>query len=178
MTVSGLVGAAVVLIGVTYVWHHPRQTAEKHVSKPKVTIKVGPSKPVNFLPQTQPLHNPHHNQQLNQVYTAVQQMLQSPTTLSLDTSGFVQSVYAKAGVKLPRTIAEQAQTGTIINNPTDLIRGDLIFFDLDGGKGTPTFDGIYLGNNQFAALTTHGLKVINLNDSYWSGKFLYGRRVL
>ena len=61
---------------------------------------------------------------------------------------------------------------------TNLEKGDLVFFNLDNTNGTATFDGIYLGGNQFAALTTHGLRVINLSDSYWSGKFLYGRRVL
>jgi NlpC/P60 family len=172
MIVSGLLGATVVLIGVAafYVWHHLRQPAAKPTSGSNVVIQVVSSKPVDSLQQNQPQ---------NQVYATVQQMLQAPATAaSLDASGFVQSVYAKVGVQLPRTIAEQAQTGTIINNPNDLEKGDLVFFNLDNTNGTATFDGIYLGGNQFAALTTHGLRVINLSDSYWSGKFLYGRRVL
>ncbi|CAM3869126.1 C40 family peptidase [Alicyclobacillus pomorum] len=171
MIVSGLLGATVVLIGVAafYVWQHLRQPAAKPASGSNVVIQVVSSKPVNSLQQ---------NQQQSQVYSAVQQMLQSPATASLDASGFVQSVYAKVGVQLPRTIAEQAQTGTIINSATDLQQGDLVFFNLDNTGGTATFDGIYLGGNQFAAMTTHGLKVISLSDPYWSGKFIYGRRVL
>ncbi|MCL6597184.1 MAG: C40 family peptidase [Alicyclobacillus macrosporangiidus] len=170
---SGLVGAAAVLIGATEAWHHLRQPAETQSSDSNVSIRLVSSTPVASLQQ-----NPQQIQRQNEVYAAVQQMLQAPATASMDASGFVQSVYAKVGVQLPRTIAEQAQTGTLINRSTDLARGDLVFFDLDNSNNAATFDGIYLGGNQFAALTTHGLKVIHLNDPYWSGKFLYGRRVL
>ncbi|WP_051663436.1 C40 family peptidase [Alicyclobacillus macrosporangiidus] len=178
---GGLVGASAVLIGATEVWHHLRQPAVPQSSDSNVSIQLVSSTPVNSLQQNQQQdgkQNPQQMQRQNQVYSVVQQMLQAPATASMDASAFVQSVYAKVGVQLPRTIAEQAQTGTLINRPTDLATGDLVFFHLDNTNSAPTFDGIYLGDNQFAALTTHGLKVIPLNDPYWSDKFLYGRRVL
>ncbi|GMA50691.1 hypothetical protein GCM10025857_20480 [Alicyclobacillus contaminans] len=171
MFASGLVGAAVVLLGiaVNYGWHHFHQPPVQPTSGSNVAIQVVSSKPADTSQPTQ---------QQNQVYATVQQMLHTAVPDSLDTSGFVQSVYAKVGIQLPRTIAEQAQTGTLVGSRSDLTTGDLVFFNLDNTGNTATFDGIYLGQNQFAAVTTHGLKVIDLSDTYWSGRFLYGRRVL
>jgi cell wall-associated NlpC family hydrolase len=177
---SGLLGATAVLAGAIGAWYHLWQRAGTPSSDSNVSIQLVSSTPVDASQQNQQQDQKQNPQQLqlqNQVYAAVQQMLQAPAPPSLDASGFVQSVYAKAGVQLPRTIAEQAQTGILIHRATNLAIGDLVFFDLDN-TGAATFDGIYLGNNQFAALTTHGLKVIPLDDPYWSGKFLYGRRVL
>ncbi|MCL6631506.1 MAG: C40 family peptidase [Alicyclobacillus herbarius] len=174
MVLSGCCGAAIVLAGVIYYFAHERQQATKtNKSVPKVTIQVGPAQPVYTV-------NPNGQtvQQQREVYAAVKRMLQSSGSLSLDASGFVQAALSSAGVSLPRTIADQAQTGTIIQDKQDLQTGDLVFFDLSGNGNAPTFDGVYMGQGQFAALTTHGLRLIALSDEYWAGKYLYGRRVL
>lgn len=112
-----------------------------------------------------------------QIDATVQSLLNSPIAPSMDASGFSQYVYSTAGVTLPRTISGQATMGTQVNDVRLLQDGDLVFFNLSSNQHTPTFDGIYLGDNQFAALTTHGIKSISLNDPYWKGKFLYGRHV-
>ena len=108
------------------------------------------------------------------VLAAVHQMMQNGSAHSLDSSAFVQRAYAAADVTVPRTFAEQAKAGTIVQSKTDLKTGDMVFFALSTGL----FDGIYIGNNEFAALTSHGIITASLADPYWGPRFLYGRRVL
>ena len=170
MILSGFGGAAVAIIAVAAFIGiqslrpklHEQPTVE--TSNSTVLIQVGPAKSIN-------------SGQQNQVYATVQQLVQSHSAPSFDASGFVQYVYNSAGIHLPRTIAEQSQVGTRINSPSQLERGDLVFFNMDN-TNTVSFDGIYLGGGQFAAVTTHGLMVIKLSDPFWSGKFQFGQRVL
>lgn len=149
--------------------HHSSQTTVSIQSDtndstvPKVSIASIPS--VNIQKQ----------QQISQ---AVNQVLQDPKTLSFDTSGFVQYIYQQVGVHVPRTIAEQIQTGTMIMDKTSLQIGDLVVFDLGNSPNTGTFDGIYVGHQQFAARTSQGIVEISLNQPYWNKRFIEGRRVL
>lgn len=66
-----------------------------------------------------------------------------------DCSGFVQYVYAKQGVNLPRTSEEQALVGTPVSTLSAAQPGDLLFFA--GSDGTPSAPGhvaIYLGRGE------------------------------
>ncbi|MFB5189540.1 C40 family peptidase [Alicyclobacillus fastidiosus] len=174
MIASGMLGGVIVIIAViAFHFLGPSLKPAASSSKPTSTAPTNPSNVIIKLVPTKPV-NTSHQTQLN---ATVQQVLSNPSDASFDASGFLQYVYAKVGVQLPRTIAEQSQVGTMVAR-SDLEDGDLVFFDLDGTSGTATFDGVYLGNNQFTAVTGHGLMTINLNDAYWSDKFLYGRRVL
>lgn len=73
-----------------------------------------------------------------------------------DCSSFVQYLYRRVGIKLPRTAIEQALCGrtVTINRVTDLEIGDLLFFTGRWGRYDPTFpEGIghvalYLGDGQ------------------------------
>jgi len=49
------------------------------------------------------------------------------TTSGTDCSGFVQSVFARLGVTLPRTAEQQSKIGQRVSL-TELHKGDLIFF--------------------------------------------------
>ncbi len=62
-----------------------------------------------------------------------------------DCSGFVQAVFGKFGVKLPRVSADQAKTGKPIKFK-DLQLGDLMFFSTRADKKI-THVGIYTGEN-------------------------------
>lgn len=119
---------------------------------------------------------------LNEVCLFAETMLKNPPhDGSFDTSGFVQDVYSKVNVKLPRTILEQSKVGKRITGRSQLQKGDLVFFDLSNSNHhevTITFDGIYLGKNTVAALTSHGLMAINMYSEYWLNKFRFGVRVL
>ncbi len=62
------------------------------------------------------------------------------TPSGFDCSGFTSYIYAKAGVRLPRTAAAQQRFATRVSNPQP---GDLIFF------GSPAYHvAIYAGNGK------------------------------
>jgi len=66
-----------------------------------------------------------------------------------DCSGFVQYVYAKLGVSLPRTSEEQAGAGTAVNSLSAAQPGDLLFFaGSDGTASAPGHVAIYLGHGE------------------------------
>lgn len=110
---------------------------------------------------------------------AEQYVRNHPKHLIFDTPGFVQNIFSRVNVKLPRTVLEQSKAGKKIFNRSQLQQGDLVFFNLTNtSKAEITFDGIYLGNNSFAALTTHGVTTISMNSAYWSNKFRFGVRII
>lgn len=81
----------------------------------------------------------------------------------VDCSGFVQEVYKKVGLKIPRTSNEQFNYSKIINLQDKNI-GDLIFFM----KNNKIYHvGIYYGDNQIIhSSSTHGVVIQPINDKY------------
>ena len=69
---------------------------------------------------------------------------QGSNTVGFDCSSFVQYVFAKAGVMLPRTTYAQINYGTPIE-PTQAQPGDLLFF---GNAQAPHHVAIYMGNGR------------------------------
>lgn len=114
--------------------------------------------------------------QQNAISSAVQQLLNQSVSEPKDCSAFVQYVYAQANVSLPRTVSGQAKVGERISQ-NQLQYGDIVFFDLSSTKNQVTFDGIYIGNGKFIAETTHGIKSLELNSTYWKKGFAYGRHI-
>lgn len=94
-----------------------------------------------------------------------------------DCSGFVQYVYGKMGVQLPRTVAEQIGVGKKVDL-AGLRPGDLVFFSNTYTAGLSHI-GIYLGNNQFvhAADEARGVTVSNMQDDYWKPRFFSATRL-
>lgn len=93
-----------------------------------------------------------------------------------DCSSWVQHVYRKFGINLPRSSRAQSHVGMPVTFK-QIKRGDLLFF---GSKGRVTHVGIYLG---------HGYWISNLDSSKdvailsvwgsWSYRhFLWGQRVI
>lgn len=66
----------------------------------------------------------------------------------VDCSAFVQKLYGKIGVDLPRTAAEQAQVGVKIEQLEDLQPGDRLYF-WDRRRNKIGHTGIYMGNGYF-----------------------------
>ena len=85
-------------------------------------------------------------------------------TSGADCSGFVQQIFKKYGINLPRTSREQwANTsGKKITNKKDLKKGDLVFFD--HGSGTIKHVGVYAGNGKMidAAGKKYGVKYTDI----------------
>lgn len=101
------------------------------------------------------------------------------TTRGFDCSGFVQHVYKKSGINLPRTAAEMSKQGTTINSKSQLRAGDLVLFATGATKHKITHVGIYIGNNKVIhATTSNGVSISGINDTYWGNKFIKGQRIL
>ena len=90
-----------------------------------------------------------------------------------DCSGLVSWAYAKNGVKVPRTAKEQSKLGASVSKSA-LKPGDVVVFRISSGLHT----GIYTGRGRFVHSPSAGKKVRvdDMNDKYWRGKFVAARR--
>ncbi len=94
-----------------------------------------------------------------------------------DCSGFINYVYSKNGINLPRVTSDQYKAGSSVSK-ANLKPGDLVFFETY--KPGPSHVGIYLGNNQFIHASSGSEKVIisSLTSSYYTEHYIGSRRVL
>lgn len=78
----------------------------------------------------------------------------------VDCSGFVQQIFKKYGVSLPRVAREQAKSGTEVKSSNKKV-GDLVFYT--NSNGVVDHVAIYIGNNQVvhAASTKRGIIISN-----------------
>lgn len=98
------------------------------------------------------------------------------TPSGFDCSGYVQYVFARHGISLPRVSKEQYTVGTWISK-SNLQPGDLVFFNTSGSSVSHL--GIYMGNDDFIhASTSKGVTISSLSNSYWSARYLGARRIL
>jgi len=100
-------------------------------------------------------------------------------TGGVDCSGLVQQVYASFGIQLPRVTYQQINTGQSVQIG-NLQPGDLVFFDTDKSQKGPDHVGIYLGGGKFIHAPKPGdsVKISSLTDSYYSTRWMGGRRIL
>ena len=96
-----------------------------------------------------------------------------------DCSGFVQFIYHRFKIDLPRSSAEQAQVGKVVTRQMDfskLLPGDLLFFRRGGPVGHA---GIYLGEGKMIHASNHryGVTVTDLRQPYYEGTFEVAKRV-
>ena len=109
-------------------------------------------------------------------YMGVPYIFGGTTPYGFDCSGYVQYVFAKAGISIPRTADVQYDFGTPIST-TDLVEGDLVFFTtyLPGASHV----GIYLGDNKFIhASSSRGVTISSLSQAYYSSHYIGARRIL
>ncbi|WP_336775082.1 C40 family peptidase [Paenibacillus sp. MMO-58] len=84
------------------------------------------------------------------------QFKRNPPPLEIDCSSFTQMVFAKVGLRLPRTSQEQAKHGKAVNK-ADLHPGDLIFYhipDRNPIKGSVGHVAIYAGRGSTSEADT------------------------
>lgn len=98
------------------------------------------------------------------------------TKNGIDCSAFVRAVYKAAfNIDLPRTAREQFNAADETISLSSVKAGDLLFFNTRGGV---SHVGVYLGNNKFVhASSSHGVTVSDLNEKYYSARFLGARRI-
>jgi len=93
---------------------------------------------------------------------------------AFDCSGFVQYVFGKLGIKLPRTAATQWSQLEPVSSPQ---AGDLVFFSFSGGRVDHV--GIYLGDGRFIHANSYERRVVveNLEAPWYRKVYLGARRV-
>ncbi len=102
----------------------------------------------------------------------------SGVTYAFDCSSFVQYVYGKFGIKLPRTSRAQATVGVRVSK-ANLKKGDLVFFTTSQSGGRIGHVAIYAGNGKI--LHTYGKPGVtysSLNATHWKKHYVTARRVL
>jgi len=93
-----------------------------------------------------------------------------------DCSGFVQWVFARIGVLLPREVREQYRTGQKIGL-REVRPGDLVFFETVSRGASHV--GLVIGADQFvhAPSSTGVVRVERFTASYWAKRFIGARRI-
>jgi cell wall-associated NlpC family hydrolase len=115
------------------------------------------------------------------------------TPAGVDCSGLVQALYQRAGVKLPRTVAQQYQAGRPVGRQ-ELHFGDVVFFnrycqtrDRDvylagifspGRSDEVCHNGFYLGGGRFVHASPRGVFISRLDAEVWRVSFRGARRYL
>lgn len=88
-----------------------------------------------------------------------------------DCSGLVQYVHRQIGLRVPRTTKAQLRNARPI--PVSHIQaGDLVFFDIDEGKGRHV--GIYEGAGRFIHAPSSGKRVSrsSVHNPYWRSRLI------
>ncbi len=115
------------------------------------------------------------------------------TPEGVDCSGLIQALYQRAGVILPRTVAEQFNEGRPVA-PGELRFGDVVFFNrycqargrspFLAGMLPPAYadevchNGLYLGDGRFVHASPQGVFVSRLDAEIWRISFKGARRYL
>jgi cell wall-associated NlpC family hydrolase len=102
------------------------------------------------------------------------------TPEGFDCSGYVQYLYKKHHIDLPRTAWEQSKIGREVN-PDELKKGDLLFFLTDRKRNIPiTHVGIYIGGGEFihAASRKKGIIISPLTHGSYARTFVKAKRVI
>jgi cell wall-associated NlpC family hydrolase len=97
-----------------------------------------------------------------------------------DCSGYVQYLYKKHHINLPRTAWQQSKKGITVEK-THLQKGDLLFFLTDKKRGIPiTHVGIYIGNGEFihAASKKRGIIISSILYGNYARCFVTAKRII
>lgn len=99
------------------------------------------------------------------------------TPQGFDCSGFVQYLYERLGVRLPRTASEQFEVGRDVT-PRRLAPGDLVFFRTDRHRVTHV--GVVVGDGTFihAPNARSRVRADRLESRYWAERYAGARRVV
>jgi len=90
------------------------------------------------------------------------------------TSTLLQAIF---NLSVPRTAKEQYDACVRVHK-NDLREGDLVFFKTQGSRRGVSHVGVYIGNNYFVhSSTSSGVMISNLDEDYFSTRFVSGGRL-
>lgn len=94
----------------------------------------------------------------------------------VDCSGFTTYVFAKSGIRLPRTSIEQSRIGERVSK-ADLQTGDLVFFVTGRRSSRINHVGMYVGDGKFIHASSSNRRVVVSPLSEYMGAFAGARRL-
>jgi probable lipoprotein NlpC len=113
------------------------------------------------------------------------------TPAGVDCSGLIQALYQRAGLHLPRTVADQYQAGVPVERH-ELHFGDVVFFNRYcqvrgrgpvlagilslGEEDEVCHNGIYLGGGRFMHASPRGVFISRLDAEVWRVSYRGARR--
>lgn len=101
-------------------------------------------------------------------YIGVPYLWGGSTPSGFDCSGYLNYVYAKVGISIPRTVDTIWSATKPVSAPKV---GDLVFFETY--KPGPSHAGIYLGDNKFIhSSSSNGVTISDMNNTYWKPRYL------
>jgi cell wall-associated NlpC family hydrolase len=128
------------------------------------------------------------NQNVNKVidtartYRGTPYMYGGTTRSGIDCSALIYHSFQPVGINMPRTSEAQSKMGKKVNG-SKLEKGDLVFFSTGKSKKKVSHAGIVTETSRGRIIFIHsstslGVTEDNLDHSYWSKAFRFGRRVL
>lgn len=150
---------------------NPSTDAQAPASLGKAGIKVPYNKQIMDASQANSLISTAKK------YIGVPYQFGGTTPKGFDCSGYLQYVFAKHGMQIPRLADEQYRLGTPTKSKKQLVPGDLVFFTTY--EAGVSHCGIYLGNDNFIhASSSRGIRIDKLSDSYWQPRYVGGKHIV
>ena len=110
-------------------------------------------------------------------YIGVPYQFGGTTPKGFDCSGYLQYVFAKNGLNIPRLADEQYNLGLRTTSIGQLEPGDLVFFTTY--TAGVSHCGIYLGDGQFIhTSSSRGVRIDNLSAEYWKPRYVGGKHIV
>jgi len=153
-----------------------------------ISLKAASPEPTGLPHTDKPGEEGYCKRFVNLMLTTAKQLLGAPYRLGgvsglsgIDCSGFVQKIFAKFGVHLPRSSREQIKVGMLVTNKFDWAKlriGDVLFFRRSPSSGQIGHTGIYIGDGKMihAARRDRSVTISSLEKPYYKKTFVAAKR--